>query len=482
MDISPVPLVEFYKNLLPEAQSVGYKLVLTALAREADAPDFYQDLKRYWSSLHDATGPDVLFIFAGANAAGELHSHGLADRRKPVAYGSPHLAFEGTHARKGRMHWRGRARQPASDERFRFGRPRLDHKDDVATNHTLEVGALSHYLDIPESRLPCLVFTLLVPRNDRPLRVSVPWSTLQGQTIYLYVKRVAAELQNSFQQIDASRKAVRELRAASEEAQRPIRQLQGVRRSARQSAALLDSPGARDAVAEILDLTGAASRSLADKARCFTLFSRVKASRPTQDHVVKEVQRLINLSFLQRAQDSVFDENDALLCLDLSANRVLDLEAQEWLLWSHIRDTLSRTIQLERQTVDESWDFFIAYSSEDRALAERIYTELSAIGRPFIDCRCLRPGDHWTERIRSAQSRSKGTILLVTRDMPQSWFAESEYLHAIQLMRKGSHVVIPVLFGNGVQMPYGLEQVHGAVLQGWDDLGRLPDLVRHVLG
>ncbi|MFD9098320.1 hypothetical protein [Streptomyces collinus] len=87
-----MPIVDFFQHMLPASRAAGYKIVLTMLVREADAPRIYQDIGRYWTSLHDATGPDILFVFAGANAATRLDTGVLLDRRAPVMYEAEDLA------------------------------------------------------------------------------------------------------------------------------------------------------------------------------------------------------------------------------------------------------------------------------------------------------------------------------------------------------------------------------------------------------
>ena len=66
MEIVNIPIVDFYKKCLDCAYERGFKWVLCLLAREADAEKFYGQIKEYWNSLHDLTGTEILFVFAGA--------------------------------------------------------------------------------------------------------------------------------------------------------------------------------------------------------------------------------------------------------------------------------------------------------------------------------------------------------------------------------------------------------------------------------
>jgi hypothetical protein len=128
----------------------------------------------------------------------------------------------------------------------------------------------------------------------------------------------------------------------------------------------------------------------------------------------------------------------------------------------------------------ERWDYFIAYGSADWRLADRIYAGLSTIGRPFLDRRCLRPGDNWAQRVPAAQDNAKSTVLVITAATPSAWYTESEYLRAIELHRRGRHSVIPVLYGDDAKLPYGLEQLNPVRLAGPSDIDALPDVLRRV--
>jgi hypothetical protein len=67
--IEVVSLIEFYKSYRRALRERGFKILLLALIREADAPTFYSDLERYWTSLDDVTGKQILFAVAGSSAS-----------------------------------------------------------------------------------------------------------------------------------------------------------------------------------------------------------------------------------------------------------------------------------------------------------------------------------------------------------------------------------------------------------------------------
>jgi TIR domain len=489
MLISRVPLIEFYRNLLPSARMAGYKLVLTALVREADAPAFYEDVKRYWTSLHDATGPDILFVFAGANAAEELNEHGIRHGREPVAFRSDQVALAGLNEKRWHMHWRGQFMPQSfpdmanAEPAFRRGTPHLDDSRNLGRDHTLEIRELRRFLGLREEQLPCLAFVL--PRLDddhvRPTIV-LPLTQLHGSTIYTYLKGLSERLEDAFDQITRIKQDIADLEMEAARNEGPLRKLSELRRTVRHEAQRLKSPEAQSAAIQILSMTGAAGRLPEDRSRCFELFQGVRREHPIQHGIIPRLQRLIDQSFLAKLRHFSFDDGDRYPGEDDLRDKIGSLTEGEREAWSTLEMSL-RTLSATplRSKTPEQWDFFIAYSSADRSVAEYAFSKLSALGRVFLDSMCLLPGDRWTERIRRAHSNSRCSILIITKDSASGWFSESEFLHAINLQREGEHIIIPILYGKDASLPYGLEQIHAASLEDWRDLERLPELVQHVL-
>jgi len=193
------------------------------------------------------------------------------------------------------------------------------------------------------------------------------------------------------------------------------------------------------------------------------------------------LQRLIDLAFADNTNSNFIPANKA-----LEVNKLQDdirlLESKQSNHWVPLEQQLKElSSRITNDTDIELWDFFIAYSSGDRTIAERAFLELSSIGSTFFDGCCLRPGDHWTERIRTVQDAAKCTVLIITESTPNGWFTESEYLYAIQLVRTGNHVLVPVLYGEQAQLPFGLEKIHAARVNDWADLSSLPVVLRDLV-
>jgi hypothetical protein len=113
---------------------------------------------------------------------------------------------------------------------------------------------------------------------------------------------------------------------------------------------------------------------------------------------------------------------------------------------------------------DLRYRIFIAYESKDRWIAEDLHTALARHTPTFLDVRCLRPGDRWVERIRSAQDNAEVTVVLVGDSGATSWFQQAEYLRAIELARANTQRLVPVYTrGSAASAPYGLEGIQGIV-------------------
>lgn len=71
-----IPLREFFQRLVESGRIHNYSLVITLVAREADCPKVFRNIKRNWISLDDLTNENVIFILSGNIDVGksELYS------------------------------------------------------------------------------------------------------------------------------------------------------------------------------------------------------------------------------------------------------------------------------------------------------------------------------------------------------------------------------------------------------------------------
>lgn len=189
-----VSLVEFYQSCLGLARGAGYDFVLSFIAREADAPQAYDDIVRAWQSLDDLTGPRILFLFAGNSARERLESeniyregHGQFEQGRLLF--SPDVALlssrkvgsgEGSLSRpqsiyskgprfnlqKLRDHTEGRhpmmrGRHSLGEHRYARHRPDRPSRMEIARSQTSQIRELRDHLSLRESDVPCLHLTFL---------------------------------------------------------------------------------------------------------------------------------------------------------------------------------------------------------------------------------------------------------------------------------------------------------------------------------
>jgi len=113
------------------------------------------------------------------------------------------------------------------------------------------------------------------------------------------------------------------------------------------------------------------------------------------------------------------------------------------------------------------WDFFIAYSTADKPIAEELYFLLAPHAKTFLDTQCLLLGDDWDTELATAQRQSIVTIVLISSNTAKAYYQREEIAAAIALARENSHHhrVVPIyLDETGTKnstIPYGLRLKEG---------------------
>ncbi len=113
------------------------------------------------------------------------------------------------------------------------------------------------------------------------------------------------------------------------------------------------------------------------------------------------------------------------------------------------------------------YDVFIAYAGPNAPHARQLFDALAeSLGedRVFFDREQLSPGALWYQEIPAALADSRMTVAVLARDAGGGWYDKSEFLIAIDQVRRGDHVLIPV-FVDGmpermVEWPYGLQNLN----------------------
>ncbi len=75
MEIIDIPIIDYLKLCRNIAAKRGFKWVMVLLARERDAVESYQDIKKYWDSYNDLTSDQILFVFSVANEKEDYYGH-----------------------------------------------------------------------------------------------------------------------------------------------------------------------------------------------------------------------------------------------------------------------------------------------------------------------------------------------------------------------------------------------------------------------
>src|SRR5262249_25529429 len=112
------------------------------------------------------------------------------------------------------------------------------------------------------------------------------------------------------------------------------------------------------------------------------------------------------------------------------------------------------------ELVERRWDFFLSYAAADRGLALKLFNQLERVGPTFMDIFCLLPGQDWQRFLPDIQERCQVTVPLVSKHFRAAHFQNSEIQRAINLTRQGKHQIFPVYVEEGVEVPFGLEQIH----------------------
>lgn len=114
------------------------------------------------------------------------------------------------------------------------------------------------------------------------------------------------------------------------------------------------------------------------------------------------------------------------------------------------------------------YDFFIAHSGDDLQVARTLWALLDATNKTFLASQSLTPGQRWDVRIPEAQSKSRITVALITRNTDQAFYQRDEIAYAVELHRRdGGHRFVPVFLDGDPDvalLPYGVRAIHGLVV------------------
>ena len=133
---------------------------------------------------------------------------------------------------------------------------------------------------------------------------------------------------------------------------------------------------------------------------------------------------------------------------------------------------LSQTLNSPDQSVSR-YDFFIAYATPDRRLAQDLCWFLQDNAcEVFLDVQDLSPGAVWPPALQEALEASRAIVVLVSTYAYDAFYQQEEIVRAIQLARDkpNAHTVIPVILEklpqSALSMPYGIASGRRRMLPG----------------
>lgn len=169
MEITSIPIVDFYKYCLKSAQNRGYNWVVTLVARDADSMDLYHNLMRSWRSINSITAGHILFVFAGkGNHAVRDDASCISDneyswrriRNQFITFLNPHADLQTVLP------------NPDSYAPYDWHADKYGYLEHIRENHTDAIGPLKEYFNLCEADIPCLVFTSLRANRQHIVPVS----------------------------------------------------------------------------------------------------------------------------------------------------------------------------------------------------------------------------------------------------------------------------------------------------------------------
>jgi len=183
MVINQLSFSEFYDYF---RRNCKYEVLITFIARTADAIEQYNEILKHWSSFHDLTGDHVAFVFAGqsTNTKQSLgwYKNGKMARVPDSIYIPKFmdLALE----------------QIPKSPSYLIS-PQAPESSEFHSNQTLRTREIKAALDIQEAQIPCLHF-LFTHSNTSQI---VPMSDLKD-SLYSFFKSLFDRWDKSFENLD----------------------------------------------------------------------------------------------------------------------------------------------------------------------------------------------------------------------------------------------------------------------------------------
>lgn len=148
MEIVNIPIVDFYKFCLESAYIKGFKWVMCFVAREADSEEEYRHIEKYWYSLHDLTGKDILFVFAGNLGYENRMSSFVCHERQ---------TYRGIYNNS--LRFMNKYNLTLPEDIYPNVKSYVYNFDEIVKKQTCSITELKKFLGLTERKIPALVFT-----------------------------------------------------------------------------------------------------------------------------------------------------------------------------------------------------------------------------------------------------------------------------------------------------------------------------------
>jgi predicted nucleic acid-binding Zn-ribbon protein len=186
-----IPLVDFYRMCFQKALRLDYHIFICLIARYAESPEIYEEIKKIWSSFHDLTGSGILFIFAGD----EIQDKGYENYRHANWWDNDdHYTTTSEYGEK----YSNSAvivsqYKTVNIENFSWSRitSKLKTENELSDNHTLQVSQLRDFLAIPENDIPCLHIMYLQGNEVKFMNYI---NLVKNTSIYQLIKNFCIEI------------------------------------------------------------------------------------------------------------------------------------------------------------------------------------------------------------------------------------------------------------------------------------------------
>lgn len=496
--VENIPLADFYEQFKPELARSGFSALIMALIRDADAPSFYDDVVRYWTSLSDVTGGDIIFLVAGDRPP-------TLESKLAIRYGSGQVETEAlvtpTRYDSGRYGWGSVDLSISRTPRDRAA---------LADRNTQQVGQLSKKLRISEKDVPCFYIEILAPVPARGIIsarelieygtyhivkriVETLWSLFESWGWHQNHRRHFSETARRLDQLEMDRLVARRLLA---EFQVVTRELDRHKSSVNQAlvcvrtAAADLQPIGQAIVSNIITNCYDERRSVEEKKHLLFLARRASRQGDIDLPTKRAIDELIKASFskghlrlldAQHQREYAHKRHEAQFAVDKIESGYEECRSE----LEHCKNFLQQvSCELNGKSPDvafsaaladlnrefnsgverSAWNYFISYPAADRRKAIELFQRYSVAGPTFMDWFCLKPGDEWLKKIPEVQSKSEATVALVTHNTAKAHFQLSEINRAINFARTGKHRVIPHITSRQIELPFGLELYHAEVI------------------